>query len=117
MAGHHPSFMSYAMRRALPSLSSSQSLVESSEDSRKRVGKRVGIVRLHFGRRMRKHSYFQWTENRFTGSLMLRRLSIVIPIVALALEDLPKRVGIVRVVGRQIRKHSYFQWTEKRFTV
>jgi uncharacterized membrane protein len=38
-------------------------------------------------RKMRKHSYFQLIENRFTGSLMLRGLSIVIPIMALTLEE------------------------------
>jgi hypothetical protein len=66
MAIQHPGSISYAMTRAQPSLSSSQRLTGSSEDS----VKRVGVVRL-FGRQMRKLSYFQLTENRFTGSLML----------------------------------------------
>jgi hypothetical protein len=83
MAGHLPSSISYAMARALPSLSSSPRLPESLEDSHKKAG----IIRV-VGRKMRKHSYFQSTENRFTGSLMLRTLSIVIPVMALALETL-----------------------------
>ena len=82
MAGHHKFSISYAMKRALPSLSSSQSLVESSED----LLYRVGLVFL-FTRQMRKPSYFQWTENRFTGSKMLRMLSCVVLFAALALEE------------------------------
>jgi hypothetical protein len=70
------------MTRALPSLSSSPRLKGSLEDSRKRAG----IVRV-IGRKMKKHSYFQSTENRFTGSKMLRTLSVVIPVGVLALED------------------------------
>jgi hypothetical protein len=70
------------MTRALPSLSTSQRRTGSSENSLKRVG----IARL-IGRKMRKHSYFQWIENRFTGSLMLRTLSIVVPVMALTLEE------------------------------
>ena len=81
MAGHVRNSTSYAITRALLSLSSSQSLAESSEDSLIRVGK-VEVV----PRKMKKHSYFQWTENRFTESLMLRILSFVVPIGALALE-------------------------------
>jgi hypothetical protein len=82
MAGHHPSSTSYAMTTALPSLSSSPKLPESSEDSLIRVGKVVAVTK-----KMRKPSYFQSTDNRFTGSLRLRRLSIVVQIGALALED------------------------------
>jgi hypothetical protein len=82
MAGHVPSSTSYAMTRALPSLSSSPSLVESSEDSLNRVG--IIIVDL---RKMRKPSYFQSTENRFTGSFRLRTLSILVQIMAQALEE------------------------------
>jgi hypothetical protein len=81
MAGHLPSFTSYAMTRALPSLSSSQRLKGSLEDSLNRVGKVVAITR-----KMRKHSYFQSTENRFTGSKMLRTLSIANLIMALVLD-------------------------------
>jgi hypothetical protein len=36
---------------------------------------------------MRKHSYIQLIENRFTGSLMLIALSIVIQIRGLTLEQ------------------------------
>ena len=86
MAGRHPSSISYAMTWALPSLSSSQSLAESSEDSLNRVGEMI-VFLVVVSRKMKKHSYFQWTENRFTGSKMLRRLSVVVPIAALALED------------------------------
>ena len=82
MAGHHPSSTSYAITRALLSLSSSPRLPESSEDSLNRVG----MIRV-IGRKMRKHSYFQSTENRFTGSLRLRKLSFVVQILALALEE------------------------------
>jgi hypothetical protein len=81
MAILHPGSISYAMTKAQPSLSSSPRLTGSSEDSLNRVG----IVRL-VGRQMRKHSYFQSTENRFTGSLMLNPQSIVIPLGALTLE-------------------------------
>jgi hypothetical protein len=83
MAGHLPSSMSYAMTKALPSLSSIQVLEGSSEASLNRVG----VVEVADGRKIKKHLYFQLTENRFTGSLMLRTLSIVILIGALALED------------------------------
>jgi hypothetical protein len=38
------------------------------------------------GRKMKKHSYFQLTGNRFTGSLMLRMVSIVLQAKALALD-------------------------------
>jgi hypothetical protein len=69
------------MTRAQPSLSSSPRLTGSLEDSLKRVG-----VAIKLGRKIRKHSYFQLTENRFTGSFMLRTLSIVVPIMALTLE-------------------------------
>jgi hypothetical protein len=81
MAGHLTSSISYVMTRALPSLSTSPRLIESSEGTLNRVG----IARV-VGSKMRKHSYFQWIENRFTGSKMLRTLSIVIPIMALTLE-------------------------------
>ena len=81
MAGHLPSSISYAMTRALPSLSTSPRLRESSEVSLNRVGRVVVVLRISvLGRKMRKHSYFQLIENRFTGSLMLRTLSIVVPI-------------------------------------
>jgi hypothetical protein len=83
MAGHHPNSTSYAMTRAHLSLSSSPKQAESLEDSLYRIGEVVMAV----SRKMRKPSYFQWTENRFTGSLRLTSLSIVIPIGALALED------------------------------
>ena len=82
MAGHHPSFINYAMTRGRPSLSTSQRLTSSSEVSLNRVG----VVMVT--RKMRKHSYFQLIENIFTGSKMLRTLSIVIQIGALALEQL-----------------------------
>jgi hypothetical protein len=82
MASHLTSSISYAMTRALPSLSSNPRLRESSEVSLNRVG----IARVD-GRKMRKHSYFQLIENRFTGSKMLRRLSFVILIMALTLEQ------------------------------
>jgi hypothetical protein len=82
MVGHLPNSISYAMTRALPSLSSSPRLPESLEDSLNRVGKVVVV-----GRKMRKPSYFQWTKNKFTGSFRLRTLSIVIPIGALALDQ------------------------------
>jgi hypothetical protein len=52
------------------------------EDSLNRVGK-VAVDTIE----MKKHSYFQSKENRFTGSKMLRRLSIVVPIVALTLGE------------------------------
>jgi hypothetical protein len=81
MAGHHPSSISYAMTRALQSLHSSPRLEESSEDSLNRVG----TVRVD-RRKMRKPSYFQSTEKRFTGSFRLRRLSIAIPVGALTLD-------------------------------
>jgi hypothetical protein len=81
MAGHHPSSTNCAMTRVLPSLSSSPRLPGSLEDSRNRVGIIKVIIRM-----MRKPSYFQSTENRFTGSLRLRKLSIVVQIVVLALE-------------------------------
>ena len=81
MAGHLTSSISYAMTRALQSLSTSPRLRESSEGLLKKVG-RIVVV----SRKMRNHSYFQWIENRFTGSLKLRRLSIVILIGALTLE-------------------------------
>ena len=83
MAGRLQSSISYAMTRALPSLSSSPRLQGSLEDSRKRVGKMLEVI----GRKMRKPSYFQSTENRFTGSKMLGKLSVVIPMMALALEE------------------------------
>jgi hypothetical protein len=81
MAGHVRSSTSYAIIKALLSLSSSQSLAESSEDSLIRVGTREVVTR-----KMKKHSYFQWTENRFTESLMLSALSIVVPNGGLALD-------------------------------
>ena len=81
MAGHHPSSTSYAMTRALLSLHSSPRLEESSEDSLNRVG----TVRVDRGK-MRTPSYFQSTENRFTGSFMLTTLSFVIPVGALTLD-------------------------------
>jgi hypothetical protein len=83
MDGHLPSSISYVMTRALPSLSSSPRLIGYLEDSRKRVGNMLEVI----GRKMRKPSYFQSTENRFTGSKMLRRLSIVIPVGALTLGE------------------------------
>jgi hypothetical protein len=86
MAGHLPSSISFAITRALPSLSSSPRLKGSSEDSLKRVGM-MEEVNMVIGRKIRKHSYFQWKENRFTGSKMLRALSIVSPITALTLEE------------------------------
>jgi hypothetical protein len=82
MAGLHPSSTSYAMTRALLSLYSSPRLPESLEDSLNIVG----MIRVDI-RKMRKPLYFQWTENRFTGSLRLSTLSIVVQIMALALED------------------------------
>jgi hypothetical protein len=82
MAGQINSSISYAMTKAQPLLSSSPRLPWSLEDSLKRVG-----VLLMIGKKMRKPSYFQWTENRFTGSLMLRKLSGVLPIGAQVLED------------------------------
>jgi hypothetical protein len=81
MAGHQRSSTSYAITRALQSQSSSQRLPKSLED----LLNRVGIARL-VGRTMRKPSYFQWTENRFTRSKMLGTQSIVIPFGDLALE-------------------------------
>jgi hypothetical protein len=82
MAGHLQSFTSYVMTRAQPSLSLSPRLTGSSEDSLKKVG----IVRVD-GLKMRELSYIQLIENRFTGSLMLRGLSIVVPIKALTMEE------------------------------
>jgi hypothetical protein len=70
------------MGGAQPSLSSSPRLKGSSEDSLKKTG----IVRVN-GLKMRELSFIQLIKIRFTVSLMLRRLSIVIPIGALALED------------------------------
>jgi hypothetical protein len=97
MAGHLPSSISYAMTRALPSLSSSQRLPESLEDSHKRVG----IIRV-IGRKMKKHSYFQSTENRFTGSKMLRRLSFVVPVGALALEGAHYKYSEIHLTKRML---------------
>ena len=71
------------MTRDQLSLSTSPRLRESSEVSLNRVG-RVVVVN---GSKMRKHSYIQSIENRFTGSLMLRRLSFVVPDGALTLEQ------------------------------
>jgi hypothetical protein len=82
MGGHLTTSISYVMTRALHSPSSSPRLPGSSEVSLKRVG----IIRVN-GRKMRKHSSFQWTENRFTGSLMLRELSGVTPVPDPNLED------------------------------
>jgi hypothetical protein len=82
MAGHLTSSISYAMTRALPSLSSSPRLTGSSEDSLNIVG----ILRQIITRKMRKHSFIQLIENRFTGSKMLSTLSIVIHIGDLALD-------------------------------
>jgi hypothetical protein len=86
MAGNHPSSISYAMTRVQPSLSTSPRLRESSEVSLMRVG-RILVVFMVVGRKMRRHLYIQLIENRFTGSLMLRGLSIVIPILALTLDQ------------------------------
>jgi hypothetical protein len=83
MDGRLISSTNYAMKRALPSLSSSPRVPESSEDSLNRAGMLfVGLI----GRQTRKHSYFQLRENRFTGSLMLSLESNVALIMALALE-------------------------------
>ena len=71
------------MTRALPSLYSSPRLAGSSGASLNRVG----ILRLIIGRKMRMHSFIQLIENRFTGSKMLRRLSGVIPVAALTLDQ------------------------------
>jgi hypothetical protein len=54
MAGHHPTSISYVMRRAPPSLSSSLRLPRSLEALLNLVGK-IGIV----GRKMKKHSFSQ----------------------------------------------------------
>ena len=72
------------MTRAQPSLSTSLRQIESSED----LLNSVGIIRLVITRKMRKPLYFQLIENRFTGSLMLIRLSFVVLGMALALEEL-----------------------------
>jgi hypothetical protein len=97
MAGHHQSSISYAMTRALPSLSTSLRLIESSEASLKKVG----ILRVN-GRKMRKHSYFQLIENRFTGSLKLIKLSIVVPIMALTLEEWHYKYVIINLTKRML---------------
>jgi hypothetical protein len=55
MAGDLPSSMSYAMTKALPSLSSIQGLIGSSEASLIRVG----VAEVEVGRKTKKHSYFQ----------------------------------------------------------
>jgi hypothetical protein len=96
MAGHNPTSISYVMRRALPSPSSSLRLPRSLEDSHKKAG----IIRV-VGRKMRKHSYFQSTENRFTGSKMLRRLSIVI-LGALALEQVHYKCSEIHLTKRML---------------
>jgi hypothetical protein len=83
MAGHLPSSMSYAITRALPLLSSSPKLPESLVDSLYRIGEVV----ISVSREMRQPSYFQSTENRFTGSFILSTVSILVPVGALALED------------------------------
>ncbi len=84
MAGNHPSSISYVMTRAQPSLSSSPRLAGSLEDSLDRVGVEVKNIS-----KIGQHSYFQWIENRFTVPKMLMepKPSIVIPVVAQALED------------------------------
>jgi hypothetical protein len=88
MAGHLRSSISYAITGALTSLSASPRLTRSSEDSLKRVGKKIMIMRLLLiSRKMRRHSYIQLIENRFTESLMLRTLSFVIPVGVLTLEE------------------------------
>ena len=63
--------------------------------------KRVGIARV-IGRKMRKHSYFQLIDNRFTGSLMLRTLSFVIPIGALALEEAHYKYTEIHLTKRML---------------
>ena len=83
MAGHYPSSTSYAMTRALPSLSSSPRLPESLEDSLKRAG----IIVVEFSRKMKLHSYFQWIDNRFTDLKTLKKQSFVFLVGALALEE------------------------------
>ena len=97
MAGHHPTSISYAMTRALPSLSSSPRLKESLEDSHKKAG----IIR-EVGRKMRKHSYFQSTENRFTGSLMLSALSILVPFTALTLDQVHYKYTEIHLTKRML---------------
>ena len=75
MAGNEISSISYAMKRAQLSKSTSPRATGSSEVSLNKVGTETVITK-----KMRRHSYFQLIENRFTGSLKLSTLSIVIPI-------------------------------------
>ena len=100
MAGHQPSSISYAMTRALPSLSSSPRQTGSSEDSLNRVG--VVVVIMVNGRKMRKRTYFQWTENRFTGSKMLRVLYFVVQIGALTLEERHYKYTEIHLTKRMV---------------
>jgi hypothetical protein len=97
MAGHLPSFTSYVITRAQPSLSSSPRLAESSEDSRNKVG----MIRV-IGSKMRERSYIQWIENRFTGSLKFSTLYGVVLNTALALEQKDYNYSEINLIKRML---------------
>jgi hypothetical protein len=75
---------------------------------------------------MRKHSFIQSTENKFTGSLMFRRQSLVIHLVALILEETDynysdnpltmKIVGTVRQTGMLVVPSTELRVTPRAIT-
>jgi hypothetical protein len=102
MAGRETSSIIYAMAWALPSPSSSPRLLESLEDSLNRVRVVVMVVL----RKMKRHLYFQLIENKFTGSFKLSMLSIVIPVMALALEETHCRYATIHLTKRMVQAAS-----------